>query len=35
MVAKVAQAHSVYNVVPGKEVSGRPPLPHWGYPMWE
>ena len=33
-VATVAPAHGADNVVPDKEDSGGPPLPHWGYPMW-
>ena len=30
MVAAMAPAHGVDNVVPDKEDSGGPPLPHWG-----
>ena len=33
-VATVAPAHGADNVVPDKEDSGGPPLPHRGYPMW-
>ena len=33
-VATVAPAHGADNAVPDKEDSGRPPLPHQGYPMW-
>ena len=32
-VATVAPAHGADNVVADKEDSGRPPLPHRGYPM--
>ena len=33
-VATVAPGHGADNVVPDKEVSGGPPLPHSSYPMW-
>ena len=33
-VATVALAYGADIVVPDKEDSGRPPLVHWGYPMW-
>ena len=33
MVAKVAQAIDADYVVPDKEDSGGPPLPHRSYPM--
>ena len=33
-VATEVPAHCADNVILDEEDSGRPPLPHWGYPMW-